>query len=87
MAASARTRHDTGVRPHHANAIRILGEHFSRQAGYLAVIVGGSIAKGVESEFADIDVILVVADGLYESLAARDALSYFSTEFCDYPQG
>jgi hypothetical protein len=75
------------MRAHHEDAIRKLGEHFSRREGYLAVIVGGSIAKGVESEFADIDAMLVVTDELYEHLAGLNALSYFSTEFCDYPQG
>lgn len=75
------------MREHHAEAIRRLGEHFAGREGYLAVIVGGSVAKGVESEYADIDAMLVVTDEHYEELASRNALGYFSTEFCDYPQG
>src|SRR5512134_480056 len=75
------------MRPHHAVAIAKLGEHFSRQEGYLAVIVGGSIAKGVESENADIDAILVVSDELYSARLRDNSLTYFSTEFCDYPMG
>lgn len=75
------------MRPHHAAAIAKLGEHFSRQEGYLAVIVGGSIAKGVESENADIDAILVVSDELYSARLRDNSLTYFSTEFCDYPMG
>lgn len=75
------------MRTHHEAAIRKLARHFSEQAGYLAVIVGGSVAKGVESDYADIDAILVVTDELYQARKRDNALSYFSTEFCDYPMG
>jgi hypothetical protein len=75
------------MRPHHAEAIRKLGEHFAQREGYLAVIVGGSIAKGVESEYADVDALLIVTDAEYERLGGLNALGYFSTEFCDYPGG
>jgi len=75
------------MRAHHAEAIRRLGEHFSQQPGYIAVLVGGSIAKGVESEFADIDTMLIVTDELYQSMGGLDAPGYFSTQFCDYPGG
>lgn len=79
--------HDTPVRTHHEAAIRRLGQHFAEQEGYLAVIVGGSVAKGVASEDADIDAILVVSDELYASRKRDNMLSYFSTQFCDYPMG
>lgn len=75
------------MRPHHRAAIDRLARHFSELDGYLAVIVGGSVAKGVESEYADIDAILVVNDELYEERSLANALTYFSTEFCDYPMG
>lgn len=75
------------MRPHHEEAINRLGRHFAEQDGYLAVVVGGSIAKGVESEYADIDAILVVTDELFEVRRRANALTYFSTEFCDYPMG
>jgi hypothetical protein len=75
------------MRRHHEEAIRKLGDHFSKQEGYLAVIVGGSVAKGVASESADIDAILVVTGELYRELAERNALAHFSTRFCDYPGG
>jgi predicted nucleotidyltransferase len=75
------------MRPHHERAIRKLADHFSRQEGYLAVIVGGSVAKGVETEYADIDVMLVVTDELYERHRQANNLIYFSMDFCDYPGG
>lgn len=75
------------MKPHHETAIQKLADHFSKEEGYLAVIVGGSIAKGVESEYADIDVLLVVTDELYEKRKDGNGLLYFSTDFCDYPSG
>lgn len=75
------------MRPHHQKAIQKLADHFSKEEGYLAVIVGGSVAKGVETEYADIDVMLVVSDELYERRREENALFYFSMEFCDYPGG
>lgn len=75
------------MRPHHEATIQKLADHFSKEEGFLAVIVGGSVAKGVESEYADIDVMLVVTDELYEKRKEGNGLLYFSTEFCDYPGG
>lgn len=75
------------MRPHHKAAIDKLGRHFSGREGYLAVIVGGSVAKGVESEYADIDAILVVTNEIYEARSKTNELTYFSTDFCDYPMG
>ena len=75
------------MRAHHEQAIQKLAEHFSKQDGYLAVIIGGSVAKGVAAEYADIDAMLVVNDALYADLARENRLTYFSTAFCDYPGG
>jgi hypothetical protein len=75
------------LRPHHERAVQKLAEQFSNEEGYLAVIVGGSVAKGVETEHADIDVILVATDELYERRRRENRLTYFSAAFCDYPGG
>lgn len=75
------------MKPHHEEAIQKLADHFAAQDGYLAVIVGGSVAKGVETEHADIDIILVATDELYERRKRENSLTYFSAAFCDYPGG
>ena len=75
------------MREHHERAIQKLAEHFSKQEGYLAVIIGGSVAKDVASEYADIDAMLVVSEALHEELMRENRLTYFSTTFCDYPGG
>lgn len=78
---------EAAMRPHHERAIGKLADHFSNEPGYLAVIIGGSVAKGVETDNSDIDAILVADDELYERLKQENALTYFSIEFCDYPGG
>src|SRR4030042_2710838 len=75
------------MRPHHERAIQRLVEHFSKDDTCLAVILGGSIAKGLEREDADVDVMLVVTDDLYREKWARNELFYATAEFCDYPGG
>jgi len=75
------------MRPHHERTIQRLAEHFSKQEDCLAVIVGGSVAKGLEREDSDVDIMLVVTDELYEEKWARNELFYITAEFCDYPGG
>ena len=33
------------MRPHHERAVRKLADHFANEDGFLAVIVGGSVAE------------------------------------------
>jgi len=75
------------MRPHHERTIRRLVDHFSEREDCLALIVGGSVAKGLEKEDSDVDIMLVVTDELYEEKWERNELFYVTSEFCDYPGG
>jgi predicted nucleotidyltransferase len=75
------------MRPHHERTIQRLAEHFAQQEDCLAVIVGGSVAKGLEKEDSDVDVMLVVTDELYRQKWERNELFYVTADFCDYPGG
>jgi predicted nucleotidyltransferase len=75
------------MRPHHERAIQRLVDHFSQDPTCLAVIVGGSIAKGLEREDSDVDVMLVVTDDLFKEKWERNELFYITADFCDYPGG
>ena len=75
------------MRPHHERAIQKLTEYISTQEEYLALIIGGSIAKGLEREDSDIDVVLVVTDEAFKERWAQNNLIFFSLDFCDYPGG
>ncbi|MHA1689586.1 MAG: nucleotidyltransferase domain-containing protein [Promethearchaeota archaeon] len=54
------------MKEHHERAIKKFVEYLKTQEQYLALIIGGSIAKGLERDDSDIDVILVVEDDYYE---------------------
>jgi hypothetical protein len=75
------------MRPHHERAIRRLADHFAIQEECLAVIVGGSVAKGVEKDDSDIDIILVLTDEACREKWERNELFYWTADFCDYPGG
>jgi len=75
------------MRPHHERAIQKQVERFEQDETCLAIIVGGSIAKGMEREDSDVDVMLVVTDDVYREKWEKNQLCYFSVEFCDYAGG
>src|SRR4030042_284906 len=75
------------MKPHHERAIRKLADHFAKQEECLAVIVGGSIAKGLEKDDSDIDIMLVLTDEACKAKGERNELFYWTVEFCDYPGG
>ena len=75
------------MKPHHERAIRKLADHFAKQEDCLAVIVGGSIAKGLEKDDSDIDAILVLTDEACKAKWDSNQLFYWTTDFCDYPGG
>ncbi len=75
------------MREHHEKAIEKLTEFVKRSEEYLALIIAGSVAKGLERVDSDIDVILVITDESYEKKKKRKRLMYANTEFCDYPGG
>lgn len=75
------------MRAHHELAIRRVVDTFKDDPSILAVIVGGSVAKGWEREDSDIDVMLVVSDEEYAQRVARGAVVYVSEELAGYPGG
>jgi hypothetical protein len=75
------------MRPHHEEAIRRLVAHFADDPVCLAVIVGGSVAKGLARDDSDVDVMLVVPEEVYRERFERNQLFYITAEFCDYPGG
>lgn len=77
------------MREHHTQAIekakaRLLSEH----PDLLAIIVGGSIAKGIEREDSDVDLIVVITDEDFRVRLSENRLSFFwGGDFCDYAGG
>ncbi|MFN8528624.1 MAG: hypothetical protein U0670_08450 [Anaerolineae bacterium] len=73
--------------PHHVATIEKLTAHFQADPTVLALIIGGSLAKGWGSESSDVDFMLVVTDEEYARRLQTFDLLYFSRDFSDYEGG
>lgn len=73
--------------PHHERAIQRLKEAFEPDPDVLAIIVGGSVAKGWAREDSDVDYIAVVSDGTFESKLEEGRLMTYRTDLTDYEGG
>ncbi len=72
---------------HHLKTIERLIDLFKDDSRYLALIVGGSLAKGRNLENSDVDLLLVASDEEYARHVAEQDFWYFNQEICDYPGG
>ena len=76
------------MRQHHTRAIeKAVHRLRSENPGLLAVILGGSIAKGTERDDSDVDLIVVVADDDYAKRLAENCVSFLWRDVCDYKNG
>jgi hypothetical protein len=75
------------MREHHQRTVDQLVTHFKDDPAYLALIVGGSIARGWDKEDSDVDILLLATDEEYARRLPDRALNYFTLDFCDYPGG
>ncbi len=59
---------------HHEDSLRIAIDYFKTQSrvkdGLIAIIFGGSVAKGCERPDSDLDFMVIVTDETYEQLKA-----------------
>ncbi|MHA2269557.1 MAG: nucleotidyltransferase domain-containing protein [Promethearchaeota archaeon] len=75
------------MRSHHKKAIEKLVESIEQDKRFIALIIGGSVAKGMEREDSDIDVTLVATDEEFKKRKKNNMHLYYDTKFCDYPGG
>lgn len=75
------------MHPHHQRTIERVTEHFRNDPGIIALIIGGSVAKGWEAENSDVDIVLVATDEEFARRAAASQILYFTRDFCDYEGG
>ena len=75
------------MRPHHKESIEKLVESIKNDKRFLALIIGGSVAKGMEREDSDIDIVLVATDEEFEKRKKKSMFIYYEQKFCDYPGG
>jgi predicted nucleotidyltransferase len=75
------------IREHHRRAIDKVTAHFAAKPEFLAVIAGGSVAKGLARDDSDIDLMLVVTDEEFALWQERGDFYYYSQDFTDYEGG
>ncbi|MFW9874116.1 MAG: hypothetical protein ACFFG0_13500 [Candidatus Thorarchaeota archaeon] len=75
------------MKPHHKKAIEKLVDHLKKDERFLALIIGGSVAKGMERDDSDIDVVLVATDEEFKKRKKNNLFLYYTKDFCDYPGG
>jgi predicted nucleotidyltransferase len=73
--------------PHHLETIARMKERYEKDPDVVALILGGSIAKGWAREDSDVDFMLVVSDEAFARAAAAQALPVFDQEIATYPGG
>ena len=73
--------------PHHQRTIERLRDRLTADAHTLALLIGGSLAKGYGDENSDVDFVLIVSAEDYARRQLDRALTYYATDLCDYPGG
>ncbi|HEY3265840.1 MAG TPA: nucleotidyltransferase domain-containing protein [Armatimonadota bacterium] len=72
---------------HHQRNIARLAERIQQQPEYLALIVGGSVAKGLARDDSDIDVLLIATDEEFDRRQERKDYTVLLLDHCDYEGG
>ena len=72
---------------HHKESLRIMAEHYRRQPGVIALIFGGSVAKGIERPDSDLDGMAVVSQEEFDRRVATSTSTEMITGQCTYPEG
>src|SRR5579885_165604 len=75
------------MRAHHEQTIQRLVDLFQDDPNFLAMIVGGSLAKGWGSEYSDVDIMLVATDEEFARRLSTGEMTYINEEIADYPGG
>lgn len=72
---------------HHARAIERMTAALAEEPETLAVIVGGSVAKGWAVPSSDVDYVAVVTDEVFDRMKAEERLMVYRTDLTDYEGG
>lgn len=72
---------------HHEKAIASYVERVSADPETLAVVITGSLARGTERDTSDVDLYLIVTEGVWDAARAAERLMFVETDGADYPHG
>lgn len=72
---------------HHIDSIEKMKEYYANQEGLIALVLGGSVAKGNERPDSDLDGMIIVTDEVYEQRKAMGKTAETVVGHCTYPEG
>lgn len=72
---------------HHKDSLEVLVEYFKKREEVIAIVFGGSVAKGVERPDSDLDAMVIVTPLEYEKRKANGTLCEAITGMCTYEGG
>lgn len=72
---------------HHEDSINNLIGLFKDNPDVLAIVLGGSIAKGRERADSDVDAMIIISERMHAELSSQNRLSEGITEYCTYEGG
>lgn len=72
---------------HHEESIQNLIKYFSNREEIIAVILGGSVAKGMEREDSDIDAMIIVTPDYYAKREKENTVTECIEGLCTYKEG
>ncbi|NAY90884.1 hypothetical protein GTQ34_03040 [Muricauda sp. JGD-17] len=75
------------IRKHHQRAISNLAKEYENDPRFLALIIGGSVAKGCARADSDVDFMIVATPEEYNQRSQKGDLFINRTDLCDYPGG
>lgn len=75
------------IRAHHQRAIDRLVQEYENDPRFLALIIGGSVAKNCAREDSDVDFMIVATPEVYQEQKEKEDLFINRTDLCDYPNG
>lgn len=73
--------------PHHRATIEKVTAHFRTDPRYRALIIGGSVVKGLARPDSDVDVMLITTDEEYARLSLQHDLTFYTADLSTYEGG
>ena len=73
--------------PHHEESLKKMVDYFSGRDEILALVFGGSVAKGCERPDSDLDAMVIVTDEYYAQREKENRVTETISGYCTYEGG
>lgn len=78
---------DVEMYKHHEDSLKIMEQIYKEREEVIALIFGGSVAKGMERPDSDLDGMAIVSEEYYKELEAKNHLAEVLPGYCTYEGG